>query len=182
MQRITRHTAACRGMPGVAAHSLRMTCCGWPLSFWRSSVVTTCIGRLTVSRYARRAGFPGVQFCRTLLYPARFPRTRLQSRGPVCVRMRKDHIRALRIPAAHCQSLLDDGNTQTPSRHRRLGSATLSLLAFPGESDPNSSWEKSQWDNTVVYKKKKKITPPMSRRREEEKITQRSTIYRERTR
>ena len=36
-----------------------------------------------------------------------------------------------------------------------LGSATLSQLAFPGESNPNFPWEKSQWDNTVVKKKKK---------------------------
>ena len=34
--------------------------------------------------------------------------------------------------------------------HRRLGSATLSQLAFPGERNPNFPWEKSHWDNTVV--------------------------------
>ena len=37
---------------------------------------------------------------------------------------------------------------------RRLGSATLSYLAFPGESNPNFPWEKSHWDNTVVKSKK----------------------------
>ena len=34
--------------------------------------------------------------------------------------------------------------------HSRLGSATLSQPAFPGEINPNFLWEKSQWDNTVV--------------------------------
>ena len=34
--------------------------------------------------------------------------------------------------------------------HRRLGSATLSQLAFPRESNPNFPWEKSHWDNTAV--------------------------------
>ena len=42
-----------------------------------------------------------------------------------------------------------------PAWHSMLGSATLSQLAFPGESNPNFPWEKSQWDNTVVKKKKK---------------------------
>ena len=40
--------------------------------------------------------------------------------------------------------------------HRRLGSATLSQLAFPGKGNPNFPWEKSHWDNTCVKKKKKK--------------------------
>ena len=34
--------------------------------------------------------------------------------------------------------------------HRRLGSATLSQLAFPGEGNPNFPWEKSHCNNTVV--------------------------------
>ena len=51
---------------------------------------------------------------------------------------------------------MDNGNTKTPSMHRRLGSATLSQLAFPGESNPNFPWEKSHWYNSVVKKKKKK--------------------------
>ena len=49
---------------------------------------------------------------------------------------------------------MDRGNTKTPSMHRRLGRATLSWLAFPGESDLNFPWEKSHWDNTVFKKKK----------------------------
>ena len=36
----------------------------------------------------------------------------------------------------------------------------LLQLAFPGESNPNLPWKKSQWDNTVVKKKKK--NPPSS--------------------
>ena len=42
------------------------------------------------------------------------------------------------------------GDTKTRSLHRRLGSATLSQMAFPRESNPSFSWEKSEWDNTVV--------------------------------
>ena len=38
--------------------------------------------------------------------------------------------------------------------HCRLGSATLSQLAFPMESNPNFPWEKSQWGKTVFKKKK----------------------------
>ena len=38
----------------------------------------------------------------------------------------------------------------------RLGSATLSQLAFLGEGNPNFPWENSLWDNTVVSIKKKK--------------------------
>ena len=34
--------------------------------------------------------------------------------------------------------------------HRRLDSASLSQLAFPGECNPNFPWEKTQWDNAVV--------------------------------
>ena len=39
--------------------------------------------------------------------------------------------------------------------HPRTGSATLSQLAFPGESNLNFPWEKSHWDNTVVKSKVK---------------------------
>ena len=38
---------------------------------------------------------------------------------------------------------MDYGNTKTPSMHRRLGSATLSQLAFPGEGNPISPWGKN---------------------------------------
>ena len=48
---------------------------------------------------------------------------------------------------------MDYGNTTTPNMHTGLGSATLSQLAFPRESNPNFPWEKSPWDNTVVKKK-----------------------------
>ena len=40
------------------------------------------------------------------------------------------------------------GNTRTPSLHRRLGSATLSQLAFPGENNPNFLWKKSHLNNS----------------------------------
>ena len=59
----------------------------------------------------------------------------------------------------------DYGNTKTPSMHRRLGSATLSQLAFPGKGNPNFSWEKSHWDNTVVKSiTKKQKTKTKSKR------------------
>ena len=35
----------------------------------------------------------------------------------------------------------------------KLGSATLSQLAFPGECDPIFPWEQSHWDNTAVKSK-----------------------------
>ena len=38
---------------------------------------------------------------------------------------------------------------KTPNMHRRIGSATLSQLVFPAESNPNFQRETSQWDNTV---------------------------------
>ena len=40
--------------------------------------------------------------------------------------------------------------------HRRLGGATLSQLAFPGESNPNFPWEKSYRNNTLVKRVIKK--------------------------
>ena len=51
--------------------------------------------------------------------------------------------------------MVDYGNTKTHSMHRRLDIVTLLQLAFPGESNPNFPWKKSQWDNTVVKKKKR---------------------------
>ena len=43
---------------------------------------------------------------------------------------------------------MDHGNTKTMDR--RLGSATLSQLAFPREINPTFACEKSPRDNTVV--------------------------------
>ena len=45
---------------------------------------------------------------------------------------------------------MDYGNTKTPGIHRMLGTATLSQLGFPVESNRNFTWEKSKWDNTVA--------------------------------
>ena len=53
----------------------------------------------------------------------------------------------------HVKSSMDYRNTKTPRKHRRLGSATLSQIAFPGENNPNLWREKSTWENTVVKKK-----------------------------
>ena len=58
-------------------------------------------------------------------------------------------------------------NTKTPSLHRRLGRATLSQLASPGEGNPSFPWEKSHWDNAGIKKlgggvsKKKTATPTL---------------------
>ena len=70
---------------------------------------------------------------------------------PVCNRMLL-HLCARKRSCSPCQSSVGYGNTNTPSMHRKLGSATLSQLAFPGKSNPNFSWEKSYWDNTVEKK------------------------------
>ena len=51
-------------------------------------------------------------------------------------------------PVDHVSSV-DYRNAETPSMLCRLGSATLSPLAFLGESNPNFLWEKSHWDKTV---------------------------------
>ena len=48
-----------------------------------------------------------------------------------------------------CQSSVDYGNNRIFNMRRRLSCATLSQLAFLGESNPNFPWEKSHWDNTV---------------------------------
>ena len=56
---------------------------------------------------------------------------------------------------------MDYGNTKTPRVHRRLGSATLSQLAFPRESNLNFLREKSHWNNTVVKKPQKNPKLPV---------------------
>ena len=48
---------------------------------------------------------------------------------------------------------------KTPSIHGRLGSSTLSQLAFLRHSNSNFPWEKSHWDITVVKSKVKKKCP-----------------------
>ena len=50
---------------------------------------------------------------------------------------------------------MDYGNTKTLNMHRRVGSATLSQLAFPEESNPNFLMEKPQWEDTAVKTKEK---------------------------
>ena len=45
-------------------------------------------------------------------------------------------VRTLKIPQSPCQSSMDYGSTETSSMHRRLVSATLSQLAFPGGKQP----------------------------------------------
>ena len=62
--------------------------------------------------------------------------------APVCNRMHS-HLCARERSCGPRQSSVDYGNARTPSMHCRLGSATLSQLAFPGESNPNFPWEKS---------------------------------------
>ena len=78
----------------------------------------------------------------------------VRSYTPVCNRIHL-HLCARERSRSPCQSSADYGNTKTPSMHRRLGSATLSKLALPGERNPNFPWEKSQCENTVVKGKSK---------------------------
>ena len=49
---------------------------------------------------------------------------------------------------------MDYGNTKTPRMYRRLGSATMSQLAFPGESDPNFHGRNPNGTIQVLKKKK----------------------------
>ena len=58
-----------------------------------------------------------------------------------------------------CQSSVDYGNSKTASMHRRFGSATLSQLAFPGESDLNFQWEYSQIGQYSCGKKMSRDDP-----------------------
>ena len=51
-----------------------------------------------------------------------------------------------------CQRSVNYGNTKTPSMYCRLGSATLSQLAFTREGNPNFPWDPI---GTIVVKKKK---------------------------
>ena len=59
-------------------------------------------------------------------------------------------------PVVHVRVRWNMETLKTPGMHRRLGSATLSQLAFPGDGNPIFPWKKSHWDNTVVKKKKVK--------------------------
>ena len=68
---------------------------------------------------------------------------------PPCNRVHL-HLRARSRSRSPCQSLVDYGNAETPSMHRRFGSGTLSQPAFPVEGHPNFPREKFHWDNTAV--------------------------------
>ena len=57
---------------------------------------------------------------------------------------------ALTSVCTPCQSSV--GNTKIPSMHLKLGSVTLSQLAFLRESNLYFPWGKSQLDDTVVKK------------------------------
>ena len=72
----------------------------------------------------------------------------------------KTHICAhVKDPVVHVRVRRIMETLKTPSIHGRLGSSTLSQLAFPGESKPKFPWEKSHWDNTVVKSQVKKKCP-----------------------
>ena len=43
----------------------------------------------------------------------------------------------------------------------QLSWRSATQLAFPGESNPDFPWKKSQWDNTAVKKKKKMTQTPV---------------------
>ena len=63
---------------------------------------------------------------------------------PVCNRMHL-HLCARLRSRSPCQSLVDYGDAKTPSMHRRLGSAILSQLSFPGESNPNGETQEGHY-------------------------------------
>ena len=57
----------------------------------------------------------------------------------------------IKNPVAHVRVWWIRKNTKTPSMRCRLGSVTMSRLAFPEESNPNFPWEEPQWENVVVF-------------------------------
>ena len=67
---------------------------------------------------------------------------------------RLDHCETME--SYYCPRSVDYGNTKTPSMHHRLGVATLSQLAFLGESNSEFPWKKSRRDNPVVKSEEKK--------------------------
>ena len=94
--------------------------------------------------------FPGARdFSPRVNFQWRLSYARLYT--PVCNRMH-EHLCARKRSHSPCPNSVDYGNTKTPSMHSRLGSTTLSQLAFTRESNPNCPWGKSHWDNTVVKK------------------------------
>ena len=58
-------------------------------------------------------------------------------------------------PVVHVRVRWIMGTLKTPSMHLRLGSATLSHPAYPGESNPNFPSDESKWDETAVKKTNK---------------------------
>ena len=61
-----------------------------------------------------------------------------------------------------CQSSVDCENTDTPRRHRRLGSATLSQLAFSPGKRPEFPMGEILVGHYSCKKKKKKITQQLT--------------------
>ena len=55
----------------------------------------------------------------------------------VCKKKKGSHTH-VKDSVVHVKSSVDYGSIKTTSMHRRLDGATLSQIAFPGESDPNS--------------------------------------------
>ena len=80
---------------------------------------------------AARDFSPRVNFQCRLSYGVRTP--------PVCNRVHS-HLCARSRSRSPCKSSFDYGNTKTPNKHRRLGSATRSQLAFPVQGNPNYSF------------------------------------------
>ena len=74
----------------------------------------------------------------------------------VCVRMQQDHTRTQTLYSP-CQNSVDYGNNLNFKKKKKKDGhqadpdgATLSHLAFSGESTPNFPWEKSQLDTKVA--------------------------------
>ena len=85
-------------------------------------------------------------------------------RTPPCTIARITSVPTLKIPWS--MSEFDGyGNTKTPSMRRRLGSATLSQLAFAGESYPNFHGRNPNGTIQLQKKKKKKKMPGEKRQR-----------------
>ena len=98
---------------------------------------------------AARDFCPRVNFQCRLSYRVRTPPCAIACIN-ICVHVKDPvvHVRVwwimetLKHPACTID-LVDYGNTETPGMHDRLGSAALSQLAFPGESNSNFPLENS---------------------------------------
>ena len=96
-----------------------------------------------LDRHAADAGL--IPWCgQGFLSPSQLSvRTLMFVRTPLCAIACINICAPVKNPVLFVKSSVDHGNTKTTSMDHRLGSATLSQLAFPGERNLNFLWAKS---------------------------------------